>query len=127
MPAARVRVPGGAPLSQLQQREKDDSDSWNPTKHNQENLYSRFTLFGSYFAWASDSQGTAQLSLRNVAATSDSAQFVLAWRSEESVESKARSSQAVAKAQIQRRRQQQQNVLQRRKTMECIVWRNRVW
>ena len=32
MPAARVRVPGGAPFSQLQRREKDNSDSWKATK-----------------------------------------------------------------------------------------------
>ena len=32
LPAARVRVPGGAPFSQLQQREKDNSCSWKATK-----------------------------------------------------------------------------------------------
>ena len=32
MPAARVRVPGGSPFSQLQRREKDYPDSWKATK-----------------------------------------------------------------------------------------------
>ena len=33
MPAARVRVPGSSPFSQLQRREKDYSDSWKDNKN----------------------------------------------------------------------------------------------
>ena len=45
LPAARVRVPGGSPFSQLQQREKDNSRAWKAT------ACPIRCLWGLFFQW----------------------------------------------------------------------------